>query len=199
GTDELLASTFHPPLPPITGAATAITLEHLLTMSAGFQWDESGFTEFDNWLLAPDQVAYVLARPIVTPPGTQWNYDSAAGHLLPAALPSTYDTGTAGFADEVLFGPLAIHARQWAVDHQGIPNGGAGLSLTSRDLAKVGVLVLQGGRSGHQQLVPEAWVGRVTGVSFRATGGLGATGALGYGRLGWLGRLHGRRRALAWG
>src|SRR5262249_23286062 len=167
--------------------------------SAGFQWDESGVTEFDNWLLAPDQVAYVLARPIVTAPGTQWNYDSAAVHLLSAALTSSYDAGTAGFADEVLFEPLGIQERSWAPDHQGIPNGGAGLSLTTRDLAKVGVLMLQRGRSGLTQLVPEAWVLGATGVRFRGVGFLDATGALDYGRLWWLGQLHGTRLLLAWG
>ena len=59
---------------------------NLLTMTGGFQWNESGVTEYNNWVLAPDQIDYLLARPIVSPPGTTFNYNSAAVHLLSAVL-----------------------------------------------------------------------------------------------------------------
>jgi CubicO group peptidase (beta-lactamase class C family) len=199
GTDEPLADTFHPPLPAITGPDEAITLDDLLTMTAGFEWDESNVAEFNAWVLAPDQVEYVLARPLVSVPGTSWNYDSAAVHLLSAALTSSTDAGTSGFADAVLLQPLGIAAREWELDRQGIPNGGAGLSLTARDLAKLGELVLQGGRSGSRQVVPADWIRDATSVRFTAVGGLQATGTLGYGRLWWLGQLGGKTLLLAWG
>ena len=199
GTDEPLADTFHPPLPPITGPDEQITLDDLLTMTAGFEWDESNVAEFNVWVLAPDQVEYVLARPLVSIPGTSWNYDSAAVHLLSAALTASTDAGTSGFADEVLFQPLGIAAREWELDRQGIPNGGAGLSLTARDLAKLGELVLQGGRSGSRQVVPADWIRDATRVRFTAVGGLRATDTLGYGRLWWLGQLGGKTLLLAWG
>src|SRR5262249_53909725 len=66
-------------------------------------------------------------------------------------------------------------------------------------LAKVGVLVLQRGRSGATQVVPEAWILGATTARFRGVGFLDATGALDYGRLWWLGQLHGTRPLLAWG
>ena len=199
GTDEPLADTFHPPLPPITGPDEAITLEDLLTMTAGFEWDESNVAEFNAWVLAPDQVEYVLARPLVSTPGTSWNYNSAAVHLLSAALTSSTDAGTAGFADAELFAPIGIRSRSWEVDNRGIPNGGAGLSLTARDLAKLGELVLQGGRSGSGQVIPAAWIRDATSVRFSPVGALPATGSLGYGRLWWLGQLGGKTLILAWG
>jgi len=197
---EALAATFHPPLPVLAGEQATLTLDELLTMTSGFQWDEGGSgAGYNAWVLAPDQIEYLLARPFSAPPGTEWNYNSAAVHLLSAAITSASGMGTDLFADETLLGPLGIRVRTWEVDNRGIPNGGAGLSLRTRDLAKVGTLVLQGGRSGTTQVVPRAWLDaairpwRVTPAGFRFTG------VLDYGRLWWLGRMAGNDLQLAWG
>ena len=200
GPPETLASTLHPPLPALSGEQATVTLDHLLTMTSGFQWDEGGnVAEYNGWVLAPDQVEYLLARPFSAPPGQSWNYNSAAVHLLSAALTSASGMGTDLFADETLLGPLGIRERTWEVDHQGIPNGGAGLSLRTRDLAKLGTLVLQGGRSGATQVVPEAWVRSTTRLARGTGAALAATGALGYGRLWWVGSMAGNELVLGWG
>ena len=200
GTSEHLASVFRPPLPALSGTQDEITLEHLLTMSSGFEWNEAGnVAGYNDWVLAPDQIAYLLAQPITSAPGTRWNYNSAAVHLLSAALEVSSDGGTEAFADEVLLGPLGIHQRAWEHDNRGIPNGGAGLSLRTRDLAKLGELVLQRGRSGTAQIVPAEWVDASITPSWAAVGGLPATGTLDYGRLWWLGQLDGNALTLGWG
>lgn len=197
---ETLASTFHPPLPVLSGEQATVTLDHLLTMTSGFQWDEGGnVAEYNGWVLAPDQIDYLLARSFSTPPGQAWNYNSAAVHLLSAGLTSASGMGSDVFADETLLFPLGIRARSWEVDDRGIPNGGAGLSLRTRDLAKLGTLVLQNGRSGATQVVPRAWIQLTTQTVWATGASFAATGTLGYGRLWWVGRLSGNELILGWG
>jgi CubicO group peptidase (beta-lactamase class C family) len=198
GTSERLADLFHPPLPVLQGMQTEITLQHLLTMTSGFDWDETP-DQFDAWTQAPDPIDYILQRPITPPPGSFWNYDSAAVHLLSAALTSASGAGTDVFADQVLFGPLGISQRRWVADDRGIPFGAAGLSLRTRDLAKLGQLVLQQGRSGSVQVVPADWVQTSTMLRLQTPTGLATTGALRYGYLWWVGKLSGRGLILAWG
>jgi CubicO group peptidase (beta-lactamase class C family) len=198
GTDQTLGELFRPPLPSLAPADAAISVGDLLTMTGGFQSDESGVTEYNNWVLAPDQIDYLLARPIVSPPGTTFNYNSAAVHLLSAVL-EVDAGGTAAFADSVLLSPLGIHARDWELDHRGIPNGGAGLYLRPRDIAKLGQLVLQRGRSGATEVVPPSWVDEATRPHIATGTALGSLGTLGYGDLFWLGSATGHAFVLAWG
>jgi len=198
GTDQTLGELFRPPLPSLAPADAAITVGDLLTMTGGFQWNESGVTEYNNWVLAPDQIDYLLARPIVSPPGTTFNYNSAAVHLLSAVL-EVDAGGTAALADSVLLAPLGIHARDWELDDRGIPNGGAGLYLRPRDMAKIGQLVLQRGRSGAAEVVPPSWVDEATRDHVATGTALGAMGTLRYGDLWWLGSTAGHAFVLAWG
>jgi CubicO group peptidase (beta-lactamase class C family) len=198
GTDQTLGELFRPPLPSLDPADAAITVGDLLTMTSGFQWDETGVTEYNNWVLAPDQIDYLLARPVVSPPGTTFNYNSAAVHLLSAVL-QVDAGGTAAFADSVLLAPLGIRARDWELDDRGIPNGGAGLYLRPRDLAKIGQLVLQRGRSGAAEVAPPAWVDEATRDHIATGTALGAMGTLRYGDLWWLGSTGGHAFVLAWG
>ncbi len=197
-TDQPLGELFHPPLPALDPAGAAITIGDLLTMTGGFQWDESGVTEYNNWALAPDQIEYLLARPLVNQPGTTFNYNSAAVHLLSAVL-EVDAGGTAAFADAQLLGPLGVHARDWEVDNRGIPNGGAGLYLRPRDMAKIGQLVLQSGLSGARAVVPSAWVDQSTQAHVATGGALGPLATLTYGYLWWLGQTGGHDVVLAWG
>ena len=197
--NQPLSELFKPPLPALDAAHGAITVGNLLTMTGGFQWDEeSNVTEYNNWVLAPDQVEYVLARPIVSTPGTTFNYNSAAVHLLSAVI-QVNAGGTAAFADTYLFGPLGIKNRDWEFDNRGIPNGGAGLYLRPRDIAKLGQLILQRGRSGSKEVVPGAWIDQSTQRHGGVHDQLGAMGPLGYGDLWWLGDAAGHAIVLGWG
>jgi CubicO group peptidase (beta-lactamase class C family) len=49
--------------------------------------------------------------------------------------------------------------RHWKNDPQGYYTGGSGLSLTARDLAKLGFLYINNGNPGGQSIVSEQWNG----------------------------------------
>ena len=85
------------------------------------------------------------------------------------------------FARAKLFGPLGIEDVEWVTDYYGVPWANSGLRLRPRDLAKVGQLVLDGGRWQGVQVVPEDWIAASTRPSMQA----GDWGC-GYGYQWWL-------------
>jgi len=142
----------------------AMTLEHLLTMSSGLDWPESGsaYTTTANpyvgMMRSPNWVQFVLDRPMAQPPGAVFNYNSGASHLLSAIVQKTTGTSTLAFARENLWKPLGITDVAWGADTSGIAVGGSDLRLTPRDMAKLGYLYLRGGVWDGQQIVPAEWV-----------------------------------------
>jgi CubicO group peptidase (beta-lactamase class C family) len=181
-----LAQVLVPRPPALNAAKGAITLEDILTMSSGFQWNESGVTEYNNWVTSPDEVGYLLARPIVNSPGADFNYNSAAVHLLAVALSDATGGHMREFADSVLFAPLGISHDHWEVFPDSVPNGGAGLYIRSRDMAKIGALVLQVGMSGTRPIVSRDWIRTVVEGHITAFGSANGPAPIGYGYLWWL-------------
>jgi CubicO group peptidase (beta-lactamase class C family) len=169
-----------------------ITVKNLLTMTGGFQWNESqSVSEYNNWILAPDQIKYILERPLSDAPGTRFNYNSAAVHLLSVILTEGSGKTTRAFAQEHLFTALGITDLTWETEKRGYINGAAGLALRPRDLAKIGALILQEGYSGSTEVVPSDWVHEMTTAKSRQVWRYGAMDLLDYGDLIWLGKVRG--------
>jgi len=185
GVHDRLVDHLPPDLVPDDPAKHAITLYHLLTMTAGFQWDENA--DVGDWLYGPDPVGAILARPLVAPPGTVFNYNTAASHLLSVVLTEATGRTTLEFADEVLFGPLGITERRWNLTG-GYSNGGHGLYVSTEDLAKLGVLFVGGGRFAERRFVSTYWVNRSTFGDVHNVGRIGPLTDTHYGWLWWLDR-----------
>jgi CubicO group peptidase (beta-lactamase class C family) len=170
---------------------TGITIEHLLTMTAGHHWREIGeSSEFSRWVSASNQVFYILDKPIENTPGTVFNYSDGAAHLLSVILTTATGMNTSQLADSFLLKPLEIEPRPWLDDKQGYNFGGVGLQVTPADMAKLGLLYLAGGKYEGCQIVPEEWVRRSTKGQI-TTGNLIPFSSK-YGYYWWIGREHGR-------
>ena len=85
----------------------AMTLEDVLTMRTGLDWDE-GDTAYQSLYTSPDWVQYMLDLPMAAAPGSQFNYCSGCSHLLIAILKQATDTNPRDFAEKNLFKPLGI-------------------------------------------------------------------------------------------
>jgi len=138
-----------------------ITLEHLLTMTAGLDLDENGPITQEIFSSA-DWIKTAWARDRVTAPGVQYNYSTALTHTMSGILTELTGRTASELADSLLFGPMGCDAHQWAVGPQGYSFGGAELFLTPRDMARFGMLFLHNGRWQGEQLVPADWVQRST-------------------------------------
>ena len=179
---------------PLEGDKKNITLRHLLTMTSGFQWHEN--TEFSAWHNSANEIDYLLRKPLATPPGQNFNYNTAASHLLSVALTLASGKNTLAFAEEHLFAPLGITQGAWDRDKQGYYWGGHGLQLRPRDMAKFGLLFLQRGVWQGRQLVPSDWADAATKPQVSLNWSFAALGKIDYGYLWWLD--HSQRNALFW-
>jgi CubicO group peptidase (beta-lactamase class C family) len=136
----------------------AMTLEHLITMTSGMEWDDD--RDIDGLWRSRDWVQHMLDRPMADPPGTQFSYNSGSTHLLSAVIQLTTGQTAQAYAQEHLFGPLGMRPgdTRWETDRGGFSIGGWGLYMTPRDMAKLGYLYLKEGIWDGQSIVPAAWV-----------------------------------------
>jgi CubicO group peptidase (beta-lactamase class C family) len=168
-----------------------ITLRQLLTMSCGLEWFEIGtYSEYSNWITAPDQIEYILNKPMVTTPGTVFNYSDGAAHLVSVILTEATGMNALEFAGLYLFAPLDISGRPWRTDNRGYNLGGVALQITPRDMLKFGTLYLQNGVYDGKQVIAAEWVSAST-QSHISTNNAVPYGP-NYGYYWWTGRAYAR-------
>jgi formylglycine-generating enzyme len=109
-----------------------ITLAHLLTMTSGLQPKPS----FPLYQYA-EPIPFVVNLPMMSSPGEEFAYNSAAVHLLSAIIRQTTGTDVLSYAQKKLFTPLGISEVVWEADSTGLQFGPTGLRLTPRTLAKL--------------------------------------------------------------
>jgi CubicO group peptidase (beta-lactamase class C family) len=162
-----------------------LTLEHLLTMSAGF--NTNTMPDLSSKFAADGTIKHILTYDsILAKPGSSFYYDSGLPHLLSAVIQQTSGMTLQQYAEEKLFDPLGISNVSWRADPQGVTLGNTGLMLRSPDIAKLGYLYLHHGRWDGTQLLPEEWVTASTRKHMDTQGLMNAAEDDGYGYLWWM-------------
>jgi CubicO group peptidase (beta-lactamase class C family) len=156
----------YPDVANFDSAKQSITLEHLLTMTAGFEWDELSVPYYspENDVIkmynSSDWVKYTLDLPMTDMPGSRFVYNSGVSMLLSAIL--TEETGLSAreYAEDHLFGSMGVTSWSWetAPKNPSMSIGGWGLLLRPLDMVKFGRLYLHEGRWNDEQIVPCSWV-----------------------------------------
>lgn len=152
----------------LDGERARITVHHALSMTMGLRWDESSlpYTDPNNSETAmdgaPDRYRYILERPAVDIPGAYWTYSGGATALIARLIMKGSGKSLHEFAREHLFDPLQIGPTEWVTGQDGEPFAASGARMSTRDLARIGALMLDAGRFNGQQIVPAAWLGRCT-------------------------------------
>ena len=173
-----------------------IQLVHALTMSMGLEWVEATPSTGDNndevrMHMAPDPCRYVLGLPATAPAGQGFFYNTGALTLVSAVMRKATGRPLDEFARENLFEPLSIAAVEW-MRVKGDSDAGGGLRLRPRDMAKIGQLVLAGGRCNDRQIVSKVWIETSTAAKLKATDNQS------YGYLWWLGRSRLNEHEVHW-
>ena len=197
--DETLGDYLHPDIALLDSVRRGITIRHLLTMTSGFEWPEIGGNAYSLWMQSGNHVEYVVTRPIEHDPGTDFTYNSGAVHLLGVLLEEAVGIPLEQFADQKLFDRIGIERVAWEPLTGGYMNGGAGLDLRPRDMARIGQLYLQNGWSGNHQILPDGWVGEATRPKFDWRSSFGPLSELSYGYLWWTEDGQDEPLYLAWG
>lgn len=197
--DEPIASYLSPDEYTLTDQQRSITINHLLTMSGGFQWNELGGNAYNEWALSGEPVNHLLDKPIVSEPGTTFNYNSAAVHLLGVTLAAATGMSLPDFALQYLFSKIGVEMVGWEKADEYYVNGGSGIRLKSLDMAKLGQLMLQGGKSGSEQILPAGWAASISMPAYSWRNNYAVLQQYTYGKLWWVHDVSGGPNYFAWG
>jgi CubicO group peptidase (beta-lactamase class C family) len=144
-----------------------LTIFHALTMTLALKWNEdlpwihSDEVSMDN---APDRYRFVLERPMLDAPGKGYIYNGGATALLGRLIERSTGVDLHSFAKTALFEPLGLGATEWTKGPDGVASAASGLRLTPRDLARIGQMIVAGGKWDNRTIVPADWLE----ASFRA-------------------------------
>ncbi len=189
-----------------------ITIRDLLQMRAGYPDEQRTPPYFDifflsrNWHWLPHLVDF----PLVSDPGTEFNYSNLTSHLLGVIVARACNTDLKSYSQEHLFSSINARVSDWTVDADNYNLGCTEIYVTARDMAKFGLLYLNDGEYDGNQVVSAAWVdeslqtysegmydnewrneaSNYPGPYFRDVG---------YGYQWWSARAGGRRFDFAWG
>jgi CubicO group peptidase (beta-lactamase class C family) len=197
GTDATVGDYLDPPYV-LDPGDRAVTIKEFLTMTSGYQWNEEQGDDYNLWIVSPDHVQFLLDRAQTGPPGP-FTYNSAAVHVLGLIVQLATGTPLASPRRAASIQPIGVRSAIWEELERGTVNGGSGLQLTGQDLARLGQLMLQQGRSGAQQVVPAGWIGTATAPQFPWRDTVGAQGSVTYGYLWWVADPPSKHAFFAWG
>jgi CubicO group peptidase (beta-lactamase class C family) len=169
-----------------------ITIRHLLLMSSGLDYQESGWFLFngDDPLTTyhPDQRRLALTNTrIVGPPGESFRYNKYHPQLLGMILERTTGMSVTAWTQSRLWDPLGMEFDgAWTLDSEaaGFEKMEAGLNARAIDFAKLGRLFLHEGEWDGVRIVSPEWVATATGVD-AADRGPGASDGRYYGLMWW--------------
>jgi len=127
-----------------------IRLRHLLTMTSGLQPYDGPYKDLDAY------ARVVLTQAVEAPPGTVWAYASAPIDLMSHIVENVTARTQRDFFNDEIHAPIGVAPIQWP-DFKGHTGGsggpGGGARYVTRELARVGHLLLYGGRWGDRQVL----------------------------------------------
>jgi len=156
----------------LEGRSEKITLENLLTMKSGIDFNNDGFNGETSKLLREEpsnSVNFILDLGMRAAPGAQFNYNDGDPHLVSAMLQTATGKTLRDWAKEVLLDKIGINNFEWLTYKDGITMGAFGILTTPREMAKLGQLVLNNGICGKEQIVSNAWLREMTSSKVKDT------------------------------
>ena len=157
----------------VKGAAQ-ITLHEAMHMSSGIRVPKAKVAQLmkqPGQLRGQGQIqAYLEHSSPIPPAPREFKYQGAdtaiTMQVLEAVVPGTAED----FIRKELLGKLGIAHYNWQEDLSGLPKGAAGSSIRSRDMIKMGMLVMDNGKWKGEQLIPAEFI-KVATSTIRKTHG----------------------------
>ncbi len=145
-----------------------ITIEHLLTMTPGFEWDEwnAPYSSPENpiigiWYSKLDPISHILQTDLIHTPGSRFTYYGGSQILLGEILKNASGMPIDEFSQQYLWEPLTIENANWSVRFDnGVIEAAGGLKLKPRDMLKVGITYLNKGLWRGERILSADWVAK---------------------------------------
>lgn len=169
----------------MTGEKANITIQHLLTMRVGLEYDENTYPYTDSrsdtykMMHSSDPIEYVLSKPIASTPGTQFHYNTGSTNVVATIIEKESGMQFFDYANEYFFDAMNIQGGKWIMLNKGLPMASGGLYLRARELCKIGLLFLNDGMWQEKQYITSEWINDSQYAYIASTGYLPNT-AYGY-------------------
>ena len=139
-----------------------ITLNNLLQMQSGLEWDEDYGARSDVNLMLhceQDMGLYALSKPLAYEPGTCWYYSSGTTNVVMRYLHSRFSSDEVflAYIRTRLFAPLGIRNAVFEQDMSGTPVGSSYIYITATDYARFGQMYLDDGCVDSLRVLPHGW------------------------------------------
>jgi CubicO group peptidase (beta-lactamase class C family) len=144
----------------------AMTLEHLLTMTAGFNCDPDDTTSADEDVMndrgIQDWYGYTLNVPLISAPGEKIFYCSTEPNLAGGMLAKLAHESLAELFVRLVARPLQMDNYHLGLNPSGEAYGGGGHRFVPRDFLKFAQLMVNDGRWEGKQIVSREWARQST-------------------------------------
>jgi len=147
-----------------------ITIKHLLTMSAGLNWDENYYNPFGKTADAyygNNLRGLILNLKSITPAGKNFQYNSACTQLLAFILEKATEQKLSSYASEKLWLPMgAKHPALWNTDSKnGDVKSFCCINSNARDFARLGLLYMHYGNWNGLQILDSSYIKEATSIA----------------------------------
>lgn len=144
------------------GLRGEVTIEQILTHSSGMtrRWKRGESVGYET-----DKTGFVLGLEPALKPGSRFEYSNEAVQLLDALIEAASGLPTARFAARALFDRLGMADTSLNLDEKGHAWTYADMRTTTRDMARIGQLMLEGGLWRGKRILGAAYIEKATSPS----------------------------------
>lgn len=147
----------------LTNGRDILTIRHLLLMSAGFDWEESGknpLSEAAEGYYGSDLYGLVTRLKMVEEPGKRFHYQSGNSQILGFILEKATGLTLTDYMHAKLWEPIGAGSNAyWSLDREdGDEKAFCCLYASARDFALLGQLVLHDGKLNGEQIISNSFL-----------------------------------------
>ncbi len=156
-----------------------ITLNHLLHMTSGLEWEENYGNISDATVMLyekGDMGNFALNKPLQHEPGSFWYYSSGTTNIISLVIRRMFATDQDywKFPRKELFNKTGMRSMVFETDASGTFVGSSYIFGTARDWARFGLLYLKNGKFNGEQILPEGWTEYTSEPALASGGKYGA-------------------------
>lgn len=150
-----------------------ITLHQAMTMRSGLRFSDEQITKFrenPEQFKGLDQVqAFLELSEPITSESQVYKYQGPDPIMVMQVLDAVVPGSAKDFIKNEFFDKLGINNYTWRNDLSGLPAGDSGSSMISRDMLKLGLLVVNKGQWNGEQLISAKYLANATSGVTKAT------------------------------
>lgn len=160
-------------IPEMRGSAyDDVSIAQLLTMTSGVRWNEdyadpkSDVALFNEHVAEPGidaTASYMRKLPRAAPAGTKWLYNTGETNLIGLLVSKATKQNLADYLSKKIWVPFGMQQdASWILSSTGHEIGGCCIQAATRDMARFGQFMLNGGVINGQSILPEGWIAAAT-------------------------------------